>query len=122
MGTDNLTATLRASGQRGDATTIQITKDEFIDMLQMPGVTLVLDNIGVDVVGVLDVLDILFVHEIISLADLIEGILQLRSCNTATVKDLMAMRKFLSHAIEDLSFAVKRCSGGSASTKGVHNS
>merc|ERR1712066_759528 len=79
-----------------------LTKHDFENLLQSPKITKVLMETGVDVLGLLDLLDIMFVQQPMPITDIIQGVLELRSCNTTTVKDLAHMRKFISNELDYL--------------------
>merc|ERR1712232_1272472 len=84
-------------GHYEDQAKLELKRLHFEQLLQEPSVTRALETTGVDVVELVDLLDVIFVKEPVPFADLIQGILQLRSCNTTTVKDLVGMRRFITH-------------------------
>merc|ERR1712217_492210 len=83
----------------GDGT---ISKDEFLALLLRPDAARVLDQVCVDVVGLASLKDFIFEDGIESLSfqDLFKLILSLRGNNTATVKDLVDLRKFFAQEMD----------------------
>lgn len=74
-----------------------ISKSEFVGMLENPEPLKALQNIGVDVVGLVDFTDYIFEeNQTISLRKFMDMVLQLRGTNTTTVKDIVDLRKYLS--------------------------
>lgn len=81
----------------------RISKEEFVDLLQVPDAARALQKIGVDVVGLVDYTDFLFASEdTLTFGDFMETLLQLRGSNSATVKDIVDVRKFLVDEITGL--------------------
>eukprot|EP00928_Gymnodinium_smaydae_P024702 TRINITY_DN19914_c0_g8_i1.p1 TRINITY_DN19914_c0_g8~~TRINITY_DN19914_c0_g8_i1.p1 ORF type:complete len:615 (+),score=99.91 TRINITY_DN19914_c0_g8_i1:48-1892(+) len=80
----------------------RISRSEFEELLFTPEAARVIQDVGVDVVGLVDFLDHLF-HDgaDISFTDFMELLLQLRSSNVATVKDIVDMRKYLMHVAQE---------------------
>jgi len=95
--------------QSGDE--IFITKDEYQTMIAKPAAARLLQEVGVDVLGLFDLTDILFdkkrriieeeneedqaseTEDHLSFGDLMEKVLELRGSNNATVKDIMNLRR-----------------------------
>merc|ERR1712061_973402 len=74
----------------------QISKTEFVAMLENPEPLKALQNIGVDVVGLVDFTDYIFEEkQSISFRKFMDMVLQLRGTNTTTVKDIVDLRKYL---------------------------
>lgn len=76
----------------------RISKEEFDTLLSKPEAAKALLNIGVDVVGLVDYRDVLFGTEgdmELSFAEFMEAILELRGTNSAKVKDIVDLRKFV---------------------------
>ncbi|CAE7761893.1 CACNA1B [Symbiodinium pilosum] len=76
----------------------RISKDEFDTLLSKPEAAKALLNIGVDVVGLVDYREVLFGKEgdmELSFAEFMEAILELRGTNSAKVKDIVDLRKFV---------------------------
>jgi len=73
-----------------------ISRLEFEKILEIPGPLRALQNIGVDVIGLVDFTDYIFEEEeMITFRKFMEVILQLRGTNTAMVKDIVDLRKYL---------------------------
>merc|ERR1712039_591233 len=79
-----------------------ISKTEFCDILRNREATKALQEVGVDVVGLVDFVDFIFGGEnseeegtTLTFSDFMEVVLQLRGSNTATVKDVVDLRKFI---------------------------
>merc|ERR1719436_2163731 len=77
-----------------------ISKQECEALLMTPEAAQALQNIGVDVVGLVDLMDYIFQEENdLSFLKFMETVLQLRGSNTATVKDIVDLRKFMAQAL-----------------------
>jgi voltage-gated sodium channel len=77
-----------------------ISKSEFEALLLMPEGARIIEGVGVDVVGLVDFMDDIFKDGLeLSFPDFMELILQLRSQNQATVRDIIELRKLISHLI-----------------------
>jgi voltage-gated sodium channel len=76
----------------------KISKVEFDNLLINPPAAKIIQEIGVDVVGLVDFSDHIFEDGTreLSFPDFMDLVLQLRGCNTATVRDMVDLRKFLS--------------------------
>merc|ERR1711879_783850 len=85
--------------------------EELLAILQHPGFCKALQDVGVDVLGVIDMTDFLFqdrnrlagsrdAH--ISHKEMIDTVLQLRGTNQATVKDIVDMRRLLIREVNRL--------------------
>eukprot|EP00931_Biecheleriopsis_adriatica_P084738 TRINITY_DN5872_c0_g1_i1.p1 TRINITY_DN5872_c0_g1~~TRINITY_DN5872_c0_g1_i1.p1 ORF type:complete len:624 (+),score=120.32 TRINITY_DN5872_c0_g1_i1:83-1954(+) len=72
-----------------------LSKRDFSNLLIMPRAAHTLDRVGVDVVGLVDFTDYIFseTNETVSFTDFMDLVLQLRGSNTATVKDIIDLRK-----------------------------
>eukprot|EP00927_Polykrikos_kofoidii_P019646 TRINITY_DN19214_c0_g1_i2.p1 TRINITY_DN19214_c0_g1~~TRINITY_DN19214_c0_g1_i2.p1 ORF type:complete len:596 (-),score=102.04 TRINITY_DN19214_c0_g1_i2:45-1832(-) len=71
-----------------------ISKDEFQSLLEKPEAARALQDVGVDVIGLVDFTDFIFQHgRQLSFSDFMDVVLQLRGSNTATVKDIVDLRK-----------------------------
>eukprot|EP00928_Gymnodinium_smaydae_P068125 TRINITY_DN5119_c2_g1_i1.p1 TRINITY_DN5119_c2_g1~~TRINITY_DN5119_c2_g1_i1.p1 ORF type:complete len:760 (+),score=176.81 TRINITY_DN5119_c2_g1_i1:211-2490(+) len=92
---------------------IAITREQYTAVIQQPAAAKVLREVGVDVVGLIDLTDLFFErqqdhddddnseHEmLLSFGDLMESVLELRGSNTATVKDIMDLRKFFRNKMD----------------------
>merc|ERR1712137_985747 len=72
-------------------------------LLVDPEAAMFLSEIGVDVVGLVDYVDVFFKdHNTIPYSEFMELILQLRGTNQATVKDLIDLRKIMVSEIRNL--------------------
>merc|ERR1712045_916786 len=81
----------------------QISKQEFQVLLETPEAAKALLNIGVDVVGLVDFMDYIFDEDReVSFSQFMETVLQLRGTNTATVRDIVDLRKFMAQEIWNL--------------------
>jgi len=93
----------------GDET---ISKSEFLQILENVDAARCLQDVGVDVIGLVDFADFIFAddHVVgasqqideeaqISFAKFTEVVLQLRGTNNATVKDIVDLRKFVRNAM-----------------------
>lgn len=79
----------------------QIARNEFEALLQNPGAAKALQEVGVDVIGLVDFTDFIFKDgKQLSFPDFMDMVLQLRGSNTATVKDLVDLRKVVMSEIE----------------------
>lgn len=73
-----------------------ISRLEFEDLMHRPEFNQVLQSVGIDVVGLLDLTDFIFKDgHCFSHYDFMELVLQLRGSNKSTVKDIVDLRKFL---------------------------
>merc|ERR1719264_924349 len=73
-----------------------VSKDKFALLMQNPDATQILHEVGVDVVALFEYVDYIFRGaDTLSLAEFLETVLQFRGTNTATVKDIVDMRKFM---------------------------
>jgi len=89
-----------------------VTKDEFVRVLESRDAVLALEDIGVDVEGLVDCADIIFEqnstendHDFdraLSFAEFMEVLLQLRGANKATVKDIVDLRKYFNKMLRNL--------------------
>eukprot|EP00927_Polykrikos_kofoidii_P055337 TRINITY_DN49605_c0_g1_i1.p1 TRINITY_DN49605_c0_g1~~TRINITY_DN49605_c0_g1_i1.p1 ORF type:complete len:743 (-),score=132.56 TRINITY_DN49605_c0_g1_i1:92-2320(-) len=81
-----------------------ISKHEFAKILDDREATKALQDVGVDVVGLVDFTDFIFntEDEELNFSDFMELVLQLRGSNNATVKDVVDLRKFVRNQTEKL--------------------
>lgn len=79
-----------------------ISKLEFESMLTSREAAEIIQDLGVDVVGLVDFADHLFAEDDtdLSFADFMELVLQLRGSNNCTVKDMVDLRKFVVTELE----------------------
>jgi len=80
----------------------QISKREFVQILENSDAVRCLQEVGVDVVGLIDFADYIFededavdVDKQLTFSQFMDVVLQLRGTNNATVKDVVDLRKFL---------------------------
>merc|ERR1719502_2608286 len=89
----------RISAMFGDWDTdgnLQISKDEFERLLVLPEAAKIIQEIGVDVIGLVDFADFIFKDgSELSFSDFMELVLSFRGSNQATVKDVVDLRKFV---------------------------
>lgn len=93
---------------------MEIDKTEFDHLLQLPEAAQIISELGVDVVGLVDVAEYIFSaeHQRMSFADFMELVLSLRGSNQCTVKDVVDLRKFfLSQLIEQRGEILDRVGG-----------
>jgi len=80
-----------------------ISKSEFQTLLEKPEAARALQDVGVDVVGLVDFTDFIFKDGVeLSFPNFMEMVLQLRGSNTATVKDIVDFRKFIMTEMKEL--------------------
>merc|ERR1712217_427383 len=74
---------------------LQISKGEFETLLLNKTAARMVQDVGVDVVGLVDFADFIFKDDDeLSFCEFMELVLQLRGSNNATVKDVVDLRKF----------------------------
>jgi hypothetical protein len=79
-----------------DAEDSLMTKIEFTKLLGNPTAARALNEVGVDVLGLLEITDFLFKDaKKISFPDFMEMVLELRGSNTATVKHIVDLQRFV---------------------------
>lgn len=93
-----------------EAHELSITKAEYEMILENQAAARLLQEVGVDVVGLVDLTDLFFEDQedsdseenvkTLSFGDLMESVLELRGTNGATVKDVMNLRKFVRNVID----------------------
>merc|ERR1719291_672662 len=80
-----------------------VTRDNFQSLLKTPDTLQSLHALGLDVVALAGYGDFIFREtDRVTLSTFIETVLQFRGSNTATVKDVVDMRKFLSNELGHL--------------------
>jgi len=79
-----------------------IARAEFEDLLVLPGAAKAIQEVGVDVVGLMDFIDFIFPEgkTDLSFPDFMDMVLQLRGTNNATVKDVVDLRKMFIFELE----------------------
>merc|ERR1712046_311406 len=81
-----------------DGDSDNICKAEFYDFLRKPAAVAALREVGVDVIGLVDVSDYLFAGDgKLSFVDFMDKLLELRGGNTVTVQDIVNLRKVILH-------------------------
>mmetsp|Transcript_92938 Transcript_92938/g.272037 ORF Transcript_92938/g.272037 Transcript_92938/m.272037 type:complete len:602 (-) Transcript_92938:75-1880(-) len=110
--TSKLQAVLAQIDKNGDG---MISNDEFAKILENPEATAALQEVGVDVVGLVDFADHIFeddynqdengeaVKRDLTLEQFMGVVLQLRGSNHATVKDVVDLRKFVRQSLKHTS-------------------
>jgi len=77
----------------------RISRKEFEELLVLPGAAKAIQEVGVDVLGLMDFTEFIFGDaeeaKELSFPDFMDMILQLRGSNTATVKEVVDLRKFI---------------------------
>merc|ERR1712039_37749 len=100
----NLMEFLKTSGIDEDKNEM-LSKKEFETMLLDCGTASRMQQMGVDVVALVEFSEVLFQDEAeLSFADFIRLVLQLRGTNPTTVKDIVDLRKFVMQELADLEF------------------
>merc|ERR1712217_748721 len=80
-----------------------LSKKEFEMMLLNPKAASAMQNMGVDVLALVDFSEVLFQDDTeLSFTDFIRLVLQLRGTNPTTVKDIVDLRKFVIQELADL--------------------
>jgi hypothetical protein len=93
----------------------EISKEEFCKVLELPEACRTLEEVGVDVMGLIDIADFIFDEnnddegagdgpKNLTFVEFMEVILALRGSNNATVKDIVDLRKFIvntNHRLEE---------------------
>jgi len=73
-----------------------INQEMFALLMEMPGAAKMIQEIGVDVVGLADFVDFVCEEGVtLEFEDMMEMMMQMRGTNLATVKDIVDLRKFL---------------------------
>eukprot|EP00927_Polykrikos_kofoidii_P010395 TRINITY_DN14394_c0_g1_i1.p1 TRINITY_DN14394_c0_g1~~TRINITY_DN14394_c0_g1_i1.p1 ORF type:complete len:652 (-),score=178.72 TRINITY_DN14394_c0_g1_i1:124-1854(-) len=81
----------------------KISKDDFQMLLMQSEAAKVIDEVGVDVVGLFDFVDFIWKDgSALSIADVMSVILDLRGSNTATVKDIVDLRKYMYGSLDEV--------------------
>jgi len=94
-------ASLKEDFDKSEPDSVIITKEDFCYTLENWAVLEALQSIGIDVFGLCDLIEFIFVEEDeLPFPEVMDVVLQLRSRNFATVKDLVDLRKYLKHEID----------------------
>lgn len=101
---------LRESGLDADGDGM-INKTEFEKLIELPEAAMALQDVGVDVLGLVDSADFIFGMDgttELTFGDFMDVVLQLRGSNTATVKDVVDLRKFFTQELSMVEDKVAR--------------
>eukprot|EP00928_Gymnodinium_smaydae_P019951 TRINITY_DN17692_c0_g1_i1.p1 TRINITY_DN17692_c0_g1~~TRINITY_DN17692_c0_g1_i1.p1 ORF type:complete len:682 (-),score=147.39 TRINITY_DN17692_c0_g1_i1:120-2165(-) len=79
-----------------------ITKAEFSYLVTRPDAAKIIQEIGVDVVGMVDFIEYIFKDGELSFGDFMELMLALRGTNTSTVKDVVDLRRYIASEFRTL--------------------
>jgi hypothetical protein len=91
-----LRTVLEHTDNADSAGTVSLSKADFTDLLGKPQAARALTEAGVDVLGLLDIADFLFKdNRRLSFPDFCEMVLELRGSNTATVKHIVDLQRFV---------------------------
>lgn len=95
---------------------VLISKTEFEQLLLMPEGARIIQEVGVDVVDLVDFSDHIFIDSTqLTFADFMDIILQLRGSNSATVRDIVDLRKLL----KQISDSIEHIAKGQRSSPGA---
>merc|ERR1712008_252636 len=87
----------------------KISKAEFQALLVNPKTAKMVQEVGVDVVGLVDFADFIFKDGVeLSFSEFMALVLQLRGSNTATVKDIVDLRKFIALELQAVTRGLAR--------------
>lgn len=85
----------------------RISRPEFETLLENREAARALQEVGVDVVGLVDFTDFIFLDgRDMSFGDFMDMVLQLRGSNTATVKDIVDLRKMMTNQFDKIESAL----------------
>jgi len=89
--------------QIGDETGL-LKRDEYERLLMTPQASKVLENLGVDIFGLVDLSDFLFSEDKgeVSFTEFMDVVLELRGSNTATVKNIIELGKLVTNQIQQV--------------------
>merc|ERR1719220_3228561 len=77
-----------------------LSREEYEALLVLPQAAQFIQEVGVDVVGLVEYSDFIFKEREMSFSDFVELILQLRGTNQASVKDIVDLRKQVMQGME----------------------
>merc|ERR1712032_215892 len=81
----------------------RISRHEFEKLLVRPEAAKIIQEVGVDVVGLVDFADVIFQDaDELSFGEFMGLILQFRGTNNATVRDIVDLRKFMSQELQNV--------------------
>merc|ERR1719487_537535 len=82
---------------------MSISKEEFEALLLQPRAARIIQDVGVDVVGLVDFLDFIFKDgQELSFPEFMDVVLSLRGSNNATVSDVVDLRKFVLQEMDEM--------------------
>merc|ERR1712217_914821 len=97
-----------------------VSKAEFEMLIIKPEAAKIINDVGVDVVGLVDLTDYIFAEvSELSFSQFMDLILQLRGSNNATVRDIVDLRKFVLNSLENSLDEIKRLLTGLAGGGGA---
>eukprot|EP00931_Biecheleriopsis_adriatica_P101106 TRINITY_DN76318_c0_g1_i1.p1 TRINITY_DN76318_c0_g1~~TRINITY_DN76318_c0_g1_i1.p1 ORF type:complete len:609 (-),score=121.22 TRINITY_DN76318_c0_g1_i1:47-1852(-) len=99
-----------------------ISKDEFAALLELPDACMAFRQLGVDVIGLVELQDFIFQEEEpLEFPEFMEIVLSLRGTNQATVKDIVDLRRFIKKVLETQAeySAESQCSAPTT-PRGIH--
>jgi voltage-gated sodium channel len=80
----------------------EVTIKEFVRLLQNKSAVQFLDSVGIDAIALVDISEYLFKGcETYEYVDMVGALLELRGTNSCTVKDIVSLRKWLSHQLQE---------------------
>jgi hypothetical protein len=81
----------------------EVTREEFVGLLTNSASAKTIQDLGVDVSGLIDYFELIFAErDELSFSGFMELVLELRGSNTATVKDIIDLRKVISSVAMDV--------------------
>jgi hypothetical protein len=82
---------------------ITISRHQFEQLLMKPQAARIIQDVGVDVVGLVDFMDFIFKDgEKLSFPEFMDVVLQLRGSNNATVRDVVDLRKYVQNQLHEV--------------------
>merc|ERR1719203_1254373 len=87
----------------GNSEDARINHEDFQNWISHSESVRAIQEVGVDVVGLIDLADLIFIDGSITFGDFMELVLQLRGSNQATVKDIVDLRKFMLQELDPTS-------------------
>merc|ERR1712176_791513 len=108
-------------GGLDDFKDVTISEEEFVKLMDLPSIIQAMQHVGIDIFGLIDLLGFIFRNGDLLFVDLMQIILQLRSSAEVTVRDIVELRKFLTHEIHKTVHGTPAY-GEASSSKGVDTS
>jgi len=88
---------------------VRISRGAFQELLMMPPAVRIIQEIGVDVVGLVDFADFVFEGDTdLTFEEFMELVLQLRGTNSSTVKDIVDLRRYIMKEMVQLGNDIKK--------------